>query len=497
MLPKTGSDSPVAPRPLKRSFVEHPRLRPFFTQGLPRRVFDFFAEDVWHVDLGRLEPFRRALYRTARLVFLTGRGFVGDRCLFRAAALTYNTVLSLVPLLAFGFSILKGLGAYATFQTRLKEEYLDEMLPSGDLRAMADQILATVEATDVGKLGVLGLLVAAWAVLRLLNTIERSFNEIWGVQRHRTPVRKLTDYLSLVVVAPIFLVIAVGATSAAKSNSVIEFLNNQLPMQWLTALLFSLMPLVIGWIAFTFVFMALPNTRTQFSSAAIGGFVAALLWQLALWIHVQFQVGVANYNAVYASFAALPVFLVWVQVSWVIVLFGAELAFAHQNEAAYRRVAGFRSHGHAVKEVVAVRVMTRICAAFLHGREPREADGLARELELPPQPVDEALDGLRDAGLLAAVGEGERRFLPARDPGTISLKHVLDALKGRGDRPGLAARGPADRTVDRWLASLEEELEGSVHNRTFRELALNHPLEEPTESGEETEGLGETSVQPS
>src|SRR5688572_7421788 len=323
-----------------------------------------------------------------RLSFLTVSGFLNDRCTVRASALTFVTVLSLVPLLAFSFAAMKGLGFYKDLSDKVIKPGIERMLPtdkaaptevatevspageagpgSGEtaplaspLRESVDKLLALVEGTNFLALQFIGLVVVVWAVLKLLGTIEDAFNDIWGVRRARSFVRKVTDYLSIVVIAPMFLVVAVGLTSAAKTSAFGVFLENQLRLGWLIGFGLRLMPLLAGWVAFTFLYMAMPNTRTRLSSSALGGFIAGTAWQVALLLHVEFQVGVANYNVMYSTFAAVPIFLVWVQLSWVIVLFGAEVAFAHQHELDFRRVVGWREATPAMRASVALRVLVR------------------------------------------------------------------------------------------------------------------------------------------
>lgn len=494
----------------KRSLIEK-RARPTAAKdGLLARLQRFFTIEVWRFEPEGLTFLRRALRRASRLVFLTLNGFVGDRCIVRASALTYVTVLSIVPLLAFSFASVKGLGFYEDFRSGVVDPAVERLLPSievevdGDpsavpvletppLREPIEQLLTLVETTDLKGLAATGAVIVLWAIVRLLGTVEAALNEIWGVRRARSLVRKLTDYVSIVVIAPLGAVLMIGLTSATQSGAFGAFLDDTLGWGRLVRGVVRAAPLLAGWVVFTFVYVALPNTRTRFKSAALGGLVAAALWWLALWVHLQFQIGVAKYNLIYSTFAAIPIFLVWVQSSWLIVLFGAELAFAHQHERDYRREVAWREASAAASAGIALRSMARIVQAFLAGDPAPTAEVLASELSVPVQPVDDAMDALASVGLVAAVGdEDEPGWLVARDPEGIRAVEVLEALEGEHQAAPAAPTG-IDREVQRVLDRLSEERRASIHNLSLRELAQRGARELDVDQA----GLGEAEPQPS
>lgn len=515
--------------PFKRSLFDVGD-RPLLRRGWFGRVYRLLSEDIWRLESGELSLTQRILRRTGRLSFLTVSGFLGDRCTVRASALTFVTVLSLVPLLAFSFAAMKGLGFYQQLSDEVIKPGIERMLPHekpapsaempgvelpaaeapdaaagaeptapadlpSPLRDAIDKLLTLVEETNFLALQFIGLIVVVWAVLKLLGTIEDSFNDIWGVRRARSFVRKVTDYLSIVVIAPMFLLVAVGVTSAAKTSAFATFLENQLSLGWLIGFGVRLMPLLAVWVAFTFLYMAMPNTRTRLGSSALGGFVAGTAWQVALLLHVEFQVGVANYNVMYSTFAAVPIFLVWVQLSWVIVLFGAELAFAHQHEHDFRRVVGWREATPAMRAAVGLRVLVRGVEGFLAGRGAFSADEVAQQLAVPVQAVDEVLEELRAAAVVESAGEPEAgRWLVARDPSSVRASDVLQALEGATTRGQIASPTGGDRAVDRLLEAFEVERRESAHNLTLRELVERaRALERDAKSA----GIGATRAQPS
>jgi membrane protein len=521
---------------VKSWFLEQLQSQAAFRRGPFGRLQRFLLHDVWVVDIESLSRLPRAAYRAIRVLVLTLRSFFADRCAFQASALTFTTVLSLVPLLAFSFSMLKGLGVYEEINQVWIQPNLDEYLGAGEpvapgeeaarapdtelepgaavatpadpgataLRDMADRVLSLVSVTDLKGLGMLGLLVLLLAVLRMLGNVEGAFNRIWGVHKARTFVRKVTDYLTLVVITPIFLVIGIGITTAAQNAGAAEFLREDLRLGPVIELVIRFMPLFTGWAAFTLVYLVIPNTRVRVSSALLGGLVAGTLWQLLLVMHVSFQIGVARYNAIYSSFAALPVFLVWVQASWVTVLLGAELAFAHQHEPTYRGLADIETADHATREVIALRLGLRVVQAFLAGEPAPRPTGVAAELGIGVDKVNEVVEALERGGVLAVVEQGEddleTGILPATDPARIRLKSLLDALKGPagdGEQPRVPARTAGDREVDRLVARLEGERADSACNRSLRDLALEVARREQAGSGPELVGDALTDPQTS
>jgi membrane protein len=539
-------------------------------RGVQARAHTFLAKDVWAVELERLTTFKRWGYKLARVVYLAGRGFHQDRCMFRASALTYITVFSLVPLLAFSFSLAKGLGAYERLEADVIKPFLDstfapeeaaatdegerddatadgedsaegegaaeeeraseeerapqdeaaadedraaggapgadqepsltDVQSGGDdaaavaargapddgasgLRQAIDKVLSFVRDTDVKGLGAFGLLILMYTVLKLLSSVEQTFNDIWGIRKSRSLVRKFADYLSMVVIVPVLLVAGTTATAAVQSGVIArmlsqprvqEFIQDYPAFAGLETYFLKASSLLALWIGFAFVYLFMPNTKTRLVSALWGGVVGGTLWQIAQVAHVSFQLNVAKFNAIYSTFAALPIFLFWIYLSWVTVLLGAELAFAHQNEPAYRQVARARDFDHSLKEVVAVRVVVRVARAFLRGEAPLRPSELASKLGVPERTVVEVLRALIDQHVLVPVEDEvleEAAVVPARDLDRLTLKDVFDALKGRTGPVEFAPRDDVDRAVDEVLAAYERECAEAPNNLTLRELA--------------------------
>ncbi len=458
---------------------------PWFTQQL-LRLGESIAHAAWRPARLSMGGLRGRGWRYARIGWLAGRGVLRDQCLLRAQALTYITVLSLVPLLALTFAVAKGLDFYTVLVHDVIEPFLDRTfgyLPqpgegvasteSGLAMRMAiDQVLTFVNGTKFSALGIVGLLALLYTGLKLLGAVEQAFNDIWDAPRPRTLMRKISDYLAMVVVTPILLLAATALTTAVHRSDFALFLRDSAGLGLVLDIALRVAPLAALWASFTFLFFAMPNANTKLSSAALGGFVAGILWQGALLLHIQFQVGVAGYSAIYASFAALPIFLVWVNVSWVIVLLGAEICFAHQSEPSYAEAPSAKPSDPALWITAGLRAVLRIATDFTAARPPRTSTAIAEDLALPEPRVAGSLALLEHAGILAVADhQGEACWIPARDPATVRVKDVLDALRRIGPPVDLAPRTTSDLVADRMLAGLESEVRASDYNRTLRELA--------------------------
>ena len=255
-----------------------------------------------------------------------GRSVNEHQVSLRAAALTYTTVLSLVPFLAIAFAALKGFGVQNSLEPVLLK------LVGESSREVVSRIIGYVNNTNVKSLGLIGLLTLLVTVVNLLTSIEEAFNAIFGVSETRSLQRRFSDYLSVVVVGPVLLMVAMSMTSSLQSQWLVQWLINHTWLGDAILLLFRLVPYLSVWIAMTFLYSYIPNAKVPLRSALLGGVVAGTIWQLTQWAYFHFQVGVANYNAIYGALAALPIFLVWIYTSWLIVLFGLELVRTHQQQ---------------------------------------------------------------------------------------------------------------------------------------------------------------------
>jgi membrane protein len=465
--------------------------------GALRRARGWLAAGLWEVRLGDLPAPRAALTWAVRVVALTVRGLVLDQNLsFRAAALTYFTVLSVVPFLAFAFAVLKGFGVYRTFVEGTVQPYVDETFAGNEaLHEAIGHVLRFVEATDVSRLGVLGVVFLAYAAVTMLANVEIALNDIFGARSRRPVLRQITDYVTLLVTAPILLLTATTLSAAAQSSSVVRFLRESLGLGPVIDFALGLGALVVVAVALFAMYMILPNVRVRARAALAGAALAALLWQGALVLHVRLQLGVARYSALYSVLGAIPIFLVWTYVSWLVVLVGARLAAAHQSEDAYARQAGRAPPAdRALEEALAVALAAQVTRCFVAGGRPPRASVLAERLRVPPPLAEALLDALVRAGLLARVVSGpDAGYLPGRDPGGIRAEDVRDALRRepRVDALRAAVERRLAPGLRRAVRAADEQRRRSPANLTLRELAAADDEAPRSPGGEPPDGGGD------
>ncbi|HTP29565.1 MAG TPA: YihY/virulence factor BrkB family protein [Anaeromyxobacteraceae bacterium] len=443
--------------------------------GAPERIRSFFAERIWNVRLRDLGWGRALLYRLARIAYATMRGFIEHRVTIRAAALTYDSTLSLVPFLAFAFAVLKGLGAYSALVDATLRPYIHRTFGANKaLVEASDQILRSVSRTNVSTLGAVGLLVLLYTSVSLLSSIEDALNEAWGVAARRSPLRQLTNYVTLLVTAPLLILAAATLATAAHSSAVVIFLQHTLALGSVLEFLLRFTSVAVVWVALLAIYLILPNVRVRVPSALFGAAVSAILWQGALFLYVRLQMGVTEYSAVYSALGAVPIFLVWTYVSWIVVLIGAQVAASYEGHRAFREQLDTARADQALREDLAVLVAALVAWDFLSkGVHPTESE-LAMELDLPEPLVRNVVDVLVRSEILArTVGASQPGCVPNRDPGSIHLWEIQAALRQdeRAEplREQLRHRFPAQLGL--FIRETDKEARNSKLNVSLNHLA--------------------------
>jgi membrane protein len=432
----------------------------------------FLRTDIWRMRLKDHPPAKSFVIRLVRIIVLAVRGFDENKCKFKASALTFFSLLSIVPIIAVMFGIAKGFGLQNQVEQQItaKMEGQEEVVRK--IIDFANSLLANANGGIIAGIGVAFLF---WTIISVLSNIENSFNDIWGVVKARSFARKFSDYLSTMLICPILLVISGSMTifvSSQVKSIIAEFpvLQNFGPAFWLPL---KLLPYVSLWLAFTFLFLFIPNTKVRFKSAIIGAIVAGTVFQIVQWAYINFQIGVAKYGAIYGSFAALPLFLIWFQTSWLIVLFGAEVSFAHQNVETYEFEPDCLSVSHSFKTLLSLLITQHIVQKFCAGEKPADAAQLSHVLDIPVRLVRQILYELGESGVLSEVrknGDKELAYQPAVDIDKVTVKFVLDRLEHRGtaDIPVIKSR-EFDKLSD-CLKHLGEAVEKSSANVLLKSL---------------------------
>lgn len=436
------------------------------------RIINFVKTDIWRMRLKDYSPRKSFLIRQLRIVILAVRGFDEDKCKFRASALTFFSLLSIVPVIAVIFGIAKGFG----LQDRVEEQIMAKMEAHKDV---AERIVlfakSLLDQTSGGLIAGIGVAFLFWAIIKLLSNIENSFNEIWGVKKPRSIGRKFSDYLSIMLICPILLALSGSVTVFVSTQ--IQLIVQKISILGLLgpviSLLLRLLPYCTLWIAFTFIFIFMPNTKVKFRSGLIAGIVAGTIFQLVQWAYVNFQIGAAKYGAIYGSFAALPLFLLWLQISWLVVLFGAEVSFAYQNVETYEFEPDCLSVSYSFKKLLSLLIVLRLVRSFSAGEKPSGAAQLSHKLEIPIRLVRELLYELTESGVIVEVETGQDKepaYQPAIDTNLLTVKYVIDALEKHGSADIPVAKSEQLDKLSNSLAQFAKAMETLPANALLKNL---------------------------
>ena len=402
-------------------------------QNLDQRLRRFIMHDLWMMELAAFSAAKQGVLYTLRVILITLRGFFFEhQCILRSAALSYTTLLALVPMLAFIFAFLKGLGV----QNQL-EPWLVEQLAPGSKETIR-QIIAFVNNVKVGTLGVISLCTLLFSTLLQLRIVEQSLNAIWGVTQEKPLIRKISDYVSVFMLAPVVAVLAISAGN----QPLVEQLHAQRIIGPAVELALTLLPSFLIWLAISFFYFFVPNIQVRLAPALVGGFVGSTLYLFAKAAYIKFQVLLVRYEVIYGALAQIPILMVWLYLSWVIILLGAEIAHACQHANTYppgRFVAGApRAAGRLsspyVREWVAYTLYFSLLKNFMASAGPWSAVDFAQRRRLPVRLVQDVAATLAEAGLIVEVAQASDHYVPGRDPSQLTPGDLLRVLRHDGDR---------------------------------------------------------------
>ena len=364
------------------------------------------------------------LHTLVRWAYMVTKGFVADKCPLWASALAFTTALALVPLLAVAFSISKGFG----FQN---SQYIRDLLlqVTAGRAETVETIIGYINNTNVSTLGAVGVALLFVTVISLLGNIEKSFNSIWGVRGARSLWRKFSDYLTVTFICPLLIIVAISATASLESSTIMQSLLSYSVASAAYVGLLKMLPYISTWLALLFVYTFMPNTRVNIRSGLAGAVVAGSLWQFVQWGYITYQASFRNYNAIYGSFAQVPLFLIWLFISWLIVLLGAEICFAVQNSATYFREQRLGSYSHDDRQRLAALALAILTDTFMHGGPRTSNEDLAHRLDAPVKLVNDVMHMLAGAGIVAKLEHAECDVYGlSRPPDKVRMVDVIIAL---------------------------------------------------------------------
>jgi len=420
----------------------------------------FLRRDVWLMEDSTMATSQRRLLALGQTLLLSVYRLHRARGGLHARALTSITLLSLVPLLAFVLVVAKSFGVYHRLKNQVIHPALDQWLNGAEapeLRAAVDQIFQFVQDTNLHSLGLLGLLITAFAAIRMLTAVEHAFNDLWAVRRPRNLLQKVIQYLSVLVVVPGVVLLATTATTAVRNHGLVDLLHAH---STLGPAAVQGIALCTVWGAFAFLYAALPNVTVPRSAALLGGFTGGTLWMIGHYAHLQFQLGVAETNALYAGFSAFPVFLLWIFVSWITVLAGGSVAAAHQLREAHRDKMIQKHLGTDERELHVVALCMSLIASPPEDTRGRPLKALCRTIEVSMAAGDLAVRSLEDAKIVHRTSSD--RVSLCVPPDTLLLSDVLGSCRNTGAPMRHRADAP-------WLKRAAEAIE------TFRSGSESHP----------------------
>jgi len=386
--------------------------------------------------------------RAARLAIVLFRDFWSGGLTLWTMSLVYTTLLSMVPLLALSFSVLKAFGVHNRIEPMLQ----DLLAPLGEQgNEITSRLVEFIDRMNVGVLGSVGLALLIYTVVSLMEKIEESFNSIWHVTQLRSLGERFSRYLSVLLIGPILIFSAVGITAAAMNSEVVREILAIAPLGSLVLAVGKLMPYVLVIAAFTFFYLFIPNASVRFAPALAGGLAGGILWQSAGWAFALFVATSTRYAAIYSSFAILVLFLIWLYVSWLILLFGASLSFYLQHPEYLYAMPGEPRLSNRMRERLALAVMSHVASNFVSGRPGWTLQQLTERLGIPMHAVSVVLDALETSGFLIESRDNPPAYLPARDLAEVSVAELISVVRKAGEHRFLDPESLA-------LPAAEEEL---------------------------------------
>jgi membrane protein len=427
---------------------------------------------IWNTPFSEISKGKTFLFKQLRIVMIAARGFSQDKVQLRASALTYYSLLSVIPLAAIAFAIAKGFGLDQNLRELISKEFASHQEVLNWLLQTANTAL---EDTRGGYLAGVGMVILFWSVMSLLQHIENSFNHIWQIRSSRPWYRKFTDYLTIMLIAPIFIILSSSITVFIQAY-LTEFMSKAPILDFFKPLVifsFKSAPYFLTWIALTILFIIMPNAKVKFVPALISGIIAGTAVQLLQYFYIDLQFGITKLSAIYGSFAAVPLFILWLQFTWLIILLGAELCFANQNLSNYEFESESLNISHYQKRALVLMIMHIIIKKFEVGEQPISAENIALQLKIPVRLVRDILQDIAEVKLISIVHENEKKerlYQPAMDIYKLSVSYVFSKMDKYGNKHITLNRNKEYERVISMLDKFDRLIAKSDSNILIKEL---------------------------
>lgn len=391
-----------------------------------KKVIHFLTYDIWRFTRDELSAKRMTLYDILKSFILVFRNIDRTELNTRAAALTYKNLLSIVPILAVLFAIARGFG----LQDEVQRELIKYFEGQADLinRAMTF-IDNSLQYAHGGVFLGIGVVILLYTVVNLLSSIEDNFNLIWNIKNGRTYYRQFTDYLALIVIAPVFLICNAGFSILLSNTANMELIG------YMVRPIIKIAPFLITIFLFTFLYIYIPNTKVRFMPAFIAGTFSGTVFQIFQMLYIGGQIWISKYNAIYGSFAALPLLMLWLQLSWFILLFGVQLSYAYQNVAKFSFEQETKNISRRFKDFVLLAILSLIVNRFEKGEKPYTADEISMIHRIPTKLTSESIYYLLELGVIVETPTIDLlvpAYVPAIDINKLTVGYLLNRINSHG-----------------------------------------------------------------
>ncbi|HHJ80390.1 MAG TPA: YihY/virulence factor BrkB family protein [Candidatus Tenderia electrophaga] len=430
---------------------------------------DALQHQLWETDLSNSGWGRRGLTQTLRLLYVVLHELVAGQLTLRAMSLIYTTLISLVPLLAVSFSVLKAFGVQGQIEPFLLE-FLAPLGTKGE--EIGANIIGFIDNMNVGVLGAVGLGMLFYTVVSLVQKIEQTFNHIWHIKNPRSFLRRVTDYLSVLMIGPVMVVSALAMTASMVSSTFVQYIIAIEPFGTMFYYLMLTIPYILIIIAFTFMYMFIPNTSVKLGPALTGATVSGILWKTGGMLFASFAAGSTKYDAIYSSFAILITFMIWLYLSWLIFLLGSQIAFYRQHPEYVRPVRGDIELSSRQKEKLALLAMYWVGKHYYLGLKPWTLRALNSHLGVPSDLLSNTLDQLTSNGLILEIVDKDTTYIPAKDLDAITLQQLISIT--RHARRDILEHTQRQAEVENILADLDQAYISTLGDQTVRQWISEH-----------------------
>jgi len=440
---------------------------------LVRKVNDFLSRGLWRIDLTSLDNFKAFIVRLIRLILTIIRELNERELNLRAMSLVYTTLLSLVPLMAFSFSILKAFGVVDSQLEPFLMKFLEPLGAKGI--ELSDKIMEFVQNMKVGVLGTVGLVLLIYTVISLIQKIENSLNHIWKVTKGRSFARRLSDYISIILIGPVLIFAVFGLTASLLGNSITQKLASIEPFgAIITIFAGKMLSYIMVSAIFTFIYIVIPNSKVKFWSALIGGLIAGLAWEAIGWGFAKFVVSSTKYAAIYSSFAIVILFMIWLYLNWLIVLIGSEISYCHQNLKFLSLKKQAYQLSYRLSEKLSLLIMYLIGYNYYHDKDRWTLNSLVDHLGIPQSDIHNQLKQLKNDKLILETGDTEPAYIPAKDLETIKLKEIVDSVRKNGEERIMRDnKYPSIPEIDSVTDRIDESIHDALGEENLKNLILS------------------------